>query len=201
MDAVERLPSTQGPAPGEKQYASLALVNTEFALPGGLYDGLSDADAAHEWLRERGLIAARTRVGADGIRRLLVLRDTLRVIFTAHDAGERPTEDALGRLNRTLATAPGVRELTWTEEGPALTLHHRAGAAIDVALALLAEEAAELLTGPDGAKLSACGARGCTRLFIRAHASRRWCSDRCGNRVRAARHYAGHGRAVTRQAP
>ncbi|MFJ6796880.1 CGNR zinc finger domain-containing protein [Streptomyces sp. NPDC091268] len=201
MDAVERLPSAQGPAPGEHQYASLALVNTAFALPGGPYDGLPDGTAAHEWLRERGLIAARARVDEDGLARVRRLRDTLRVIFSAQSEGERPPADALRQLNCALAAAPGVRELTWTDAGPELSFHHQAGEAVDVALAMLAEEGAELLTGADGAKLSACGARGCTRLFIRAHASRRWCSDRCGNRVRAARHYAGHGRTTGRNAP
>ncbi|MFE2155493.1 CGNR zinc finger domain-containing protein [Streptomyces lavendulae] len=200
MDAVERLASPQGPAPGEQQYASLALVNTAFALPGGPYEGLPDATAAHGWLHGRGLIADRARVDEDGARRVRALRDTLRAIFSAHGEGEPPAEEALGQLNRALAAAPGVRELTWTADGPELTLRHREGGAVDVALARLAEESAELLTGREGAKLSVCGARGCTRLFIRAHASRRWCSDRCGNRVRAARHYAGHARPATRAA-
>ncbi|WP_420708502.1 CGNR zinc finger domain-containing protein [Streptomyces sp. ERV7] len=35
---------------------------------------------------------------------------------------------------------------------------------------------------------------------MRSHAARRWCSDRCGNRVRAARHYAERDR-VARYAP
>ncbi|GGW37399.1 CGNR zinc finger domain-containing protein [Streptomyces xantholiticus] len=196
MGSVERLPSAQGPAPGEERYLSLALVNTEFALPSGPYDGLPDADAAHEWLRKRGLMAAGTRLDGDGILRLRALRDTLRAVFSAHIEGAGPSEDALVQFNSALAAAPGVHELVWTDEGPTLAVRHRAGAGLDVALARLAEAGAELLTGPEGARLSACGARGCTRLFIRTHASRRWCSDRCGNRVRAARHYAGLGRAV-----
>lgn len=194
MDVAERLPSPQGPAPGEERYDSLALVNTEFELPSGPYDGLPDATAAHEWLKGRGLTPARARVDEEGTRRLRVLRDTLRGIFSARIEGEQPAEDELERINAALAGAPGVRELTWSRKGPALSVRQRAGTAVDVALTLLTEDGVELLTGAVGAKLSACGAQGCTRLFIRAHASRRWCSDRCGNRVRAARHYADHGR-------
>ncbi|NGN67305.1 hypothetical protein G5C51_25790, partial [Streptomyces sp. A7024] len=58
------------------------------------------------------------------------------------------------------------------------------------ALSLLAEDAAELLTGPDGEQLAACAAQGCSRWFLRSHAARRWCTTKCGNRVRAARAYA-----------
>ncbi|MFD7097960.1 CGNR zinc finger domain-containing protein [Streptomyces xanthophaeus] len=201
MDAAEQVPSVQGSAPGEAGHDSLALVNTEFELPGGPYDGLPDAAAAREWLRGRGLLPARgAGIDAEELRRLRLLREAFREVFSAHIAGGRPAPEALERFNGALAAAPGVRELAWSGAGPALTVRQRAGARIDVALTLLAEDACELLTGPAAAKLSACGARGCTRLFIRAHAARRWCSDRCGNRVRAARHYADHGRVAGRTA-
>ncbi|MFH7335295.1 CGNR zinc finger domain-containing protein [Streptomyces sp. KHY 26] len=35
-----------------------------------------------------------------------------------------------------------------------------------------------------------CAAHGCERFFLRSHGARRWCTTRCGNRVRAARAYA-----------
>ncbi|MFD0392948.1 CGNR zinc finger domain-containing protein [Streptomyces nogalater] len=55
---------------------------------------------------------------------------------------------------------------------------------------LLAEDATELLTGSDAAQLTECAAQGCARWFLRSHGARRWCTTKCGNRVRAARAYA-----------
>jgi predicted RNA-binding Zn ribbon-like protein len=61
---------------------------------------------------------------------------------------------------------------------------------VDAALARVASDAVDLLTGPDAATLTACGAPGCIRFYLRIHAVRQWYSTRCGDRVRAARHYA-----------
>ncbi|MEV7416145.1 CGNR zinc finger domain-containing protein [Streptomyces sp. NPDC089919] len=194
MDVAERTPAARGPAPGEAQYASLALVNTEFELPTGPYDGLPDAPAARGWLTTAGLVPARTRVDADGAERLRLLRTSVREAFAARIEERPPAADALAHINTALDGAPGVRKLSWTARGPAVEVRRRADAPLETALTVLAEDAVELLAGPVGAKLSACGAQGCTRLFVRAHASRRWCSDRCGNRVRAVRHYADRTR-------
>ena len=37
-------------------------------------------------------------------------------------------------------------------------------------------------------------APGCVLYFIKDHPRREWCSTACGNRARAARHYARHTR-------
>ncbi|MER5751844.1 CGNR zinc finger domain-containing protein [Streptomyces sp. NPDC002088] len=58
------------------------------------------------------------------------------------------------------------------------------------ALSLLAEDAADLLTGAEAGQPTECAARGCARWFLRSHRARRWCTTKCGNRVRAARAYA-----------
>jgi predicted RNA-binding Zn ribbon-like protein len=55
-------------------------------------------------------------------------------------------------------------------------------------LAALAGDAIELATGDEA--LVACGAPDCIRFLVRNHGKRQWCSTRCGDRVRAARHYA-----------
>ncbi|MCB0944909.1 MAG: CGNR zinc finger domain-containing protein, partial [Mycobacterium sp.] len=49
--------------------------------------------------------------------------------------------------------------------------------------------AVELLTGPAAVRLRACNAPGCVLYFVKTHPRREWCSEGCGNRVRAARHY------------
>ena len=65
----------------------------------------------------------------------------------------------------------------------------------DVALAALAADAIELLTGPERENLRACGAPGCVLIFLKDHPRRTWCSAACGNRARQARHYERSRRA------
>jgi predicted RNA-binding Zn ribbon-like protein len=64
------------------------------------------------------------------------------------------------------------------------------------ALAAIAADAIEIVAGESGASLIECQARSCVRLMIRDHGRRRWCSTRCGDRVRASRHYARTRRAL-----
>ena len=87
--------------------------------------------------------------------------------------------------------APTAELLAWDpERGLHRTTGHPLDRLTDHALALVAADAAALLTGPDADKLSACGAGHCSRFLLRTHASRQWCSVRCGDRVRAARAYS-----------
>ncbi|WP_217999356.1 CGNR zinc finger domain-containing protein [Nocardia exalbida] len=60
---------------------------------------------------------------------------------------------------------------------------------LDRALATLAADAADLLTGSDADFLTTCDSTPCNRYLIR-HGRRHWCSTRCGDRARAARAYA-----------
>jgi predicted RNA-binding Zn ribbon-like protein len=122
--------------------------------------------------------------------RLLGLREALRALFEAYGAQGRPAAEDLATLNTALAAAPSTPRLAWSADGP-----HRAdapdtGNPAAAALSLLAEDATDLLTGGEADQLTACAARGCTRWFLRSHAARRWCTTKCGNRVRAARAYA-----------
>ncbi|PGH47228.1 CGNR zinc finger domain-containing protein, partial [Streptomyces sp. Ru87] len=57
------------------------------------------------------------------------------------------------------------------------------------ALAVIAADAADLLTGPAAARLTACASPPCNRFLLK-HGRRQWCSTRCGDRARAARAYA-----------
>ncbi|TVT38825.1 hypothetical protein FNH05_24105, partial [Amycolatopsis rhizosphaerae] len=65
---------------------------------------------------------------------------------------------------------------------------HPVTAIVDHALATLAADAADLLTSPDGDRLTACGSAPCNRYLLR-RGRRHWCSTRCGDRARAARAY------------
>ena len=60
---------------------------------------------------------------------------------------------------------------------------------VTLALAAVATDAVHLLTVPNATQLRACQAPGCVLYFVKSHPHREWCSEACGNRVRAARHY------------
>ncbi|UXY30469.1 CGNR zinc finger domain-containing protein [Streptomyces sp. HUAS TT20] len=201
MDAAESSPATTLPqTPGEDRHGALALVNTEFSRPSGPYDGLLDTESAATWLYDRELVPSGAQLSAQDLDQLLELRRSLRELLDAHLNGASPDPAALSTLNSSLAAAPAVREIHWEETGPVAAVCRPADDPVAAALTTLAEDGVELLTGPPSGRLSACAAPGCTRLFVRNHGARRWCSDRCGNRVRAARHYVDHHPARRRPA-
>src|SRR5437764_174740 len=92
-----------------------------------------------------------------------------------------------GALNSAAARDPQSRELA--RAGTARTRHH-AEDATDVVIAAIAAETIQLVGGPHGADLHACGAPGCVLMFMRSDRRSAWCSPACGNRARQARHYA-----------
>ncbi|GGJ01090.1 ABATE domain-containing protein [Streptomyces brasiliensis] len=192
MRAVDHAPVYlhQLPVPGEERYVSLALVNTRFALSHGQVDLLDDPEAAHLWLVRHALLPDRVTLNGRQTGRLLVLRESLRTLFEAYGARRIPPADSLATLNSALAGAPSTPHLVWPAEGPRRADEPDTGNPAAAALSLLAEDATDLLTGTDAGQLTACAAQGCTRWFLRSHGARRWCTTKCGNRVRAARAYA-----------
>ncbi|KOU55755.1 hypothetical protein ADK57_43620 [Streptomyces sp. MMG1533] len=180
----------QLPVPGEERYTSLALVNTRFTLSHGPVDLLDDPEAAHLWLVRHALLPDRVALNGRQFGRLLGLREALRALFEAYDAGSRPAAGDLDLLNSVLAAAPSTPRLGWTADGPHRADEPDVGNPAAAALSLLAEDATDLLTGPEADQLTECAAQGCARWFLRSHGARRWCTTKCGNRVRAARAYA-----------
>jgi predicted RNA-binding Zn ribbon-like protein len=178
------------PVPGEEHYTSLALVNTRFTLSHGPVDLLDDADAAHLWLVRHALLPDRVTLNGRQFGRLLALREALRALFAAYGAREAPPADGLATVNSALAAAPPTPRLTWSADGPRRADEPDTGNPAAAALSLLAEDATDLLTGAEADQLTECAAQGCARWFLRSHGARRWCSTKCGNRVRAARAYA-----------
>ncbi|MEU6252984.1 ABATE domain-containing protein [Streptomyces sp. NPDC047043] len=180
----------QLPVPGEERYLSLALVNTRFALSHGQVDLLDDTEAAHLWLVRHELLADRVALNGRQLGRLLALREALRALFAAYSAQKRPAAEDLAALNSALAAAPSTPRLAWGADGPHRADEPDAGNPAAAALSLLAEDATDLLTGAEAEQLTECAAQGCARWFLRSHGARRWCTTKCGNRVRAARAYA-----------
>ncbi|MFC8518808.1 CGNR zinc finger domain-containing protein [Streptomyces sp. NPDC057257] len=190
MDDEAPVYLSQLQVPGEELYLSLALVNTRFALGHREVDLLEDTEAGHLWLVRHELLPDRVTLNGRQFGRLLGLREALRALFKAYGAHERPAAGHLATLNAALAAAPSTPHLAWTADGPHRADEPDAGNPAAAALSLLAEDATDLLTGAEAAQLAECEAPGCDRWFLRSHGARRWCTTKCGNRVRAARAYA-----------
>jgi predicted RNA-binding Zn ribbon-like protein len=173
----------------------LELANTRFAHRGHEHEGLREPADLAAWLRqvgERLPVVPRDRdldaIGPEELAAARALRDALRTVFTAVTAGTAPDAGAVDIVNRTARAGPRWRELATDRGRTAVT--RTAAPPVTAALSAIADEAVGLLTGPDAAVLRACAAPGCMLFYRKDHPRRAWCSPRCSNRVRAARHYA-----------
>ena len=122
------------------------------------------------------------------------LRDALRTLFAGRDQRRSLDADATAVMNRTVRAAPRWQELSVGAHLEAVT--HTAAPPVTAALAAIAEHAVSMLTGPDAESLRACAGPGCMLFYRQDHPRRAWCSPRCSNRARAARHYARHRAAA-----
>ena len=130
------------------------------------------------------------------LRCSITLRETLARIFYAVASGQRISPDDLSELNKAVIQASGHRVLVeqkgnfaWEWEGLDKTL--------EAPLWPLLQQAADLLTSPNLKFVRECGSESCRWLFldVSKNHSRRWCDMKvCGNRVKARRYYALHGR-------
>ena len=182
------------PAPGEDVSCALALVNTRFMSAGRPVDLIADASGATEWLTGRGLLPRGAAVSGQNAARLGALRETIRALFAARADTTAPVPGDLSALNAALAGAPLVPALTWDDVGPRRDEQLTGPAAdpVDVALARLAGDALGVLTGAGEVQAGPVRRARVHPLVPPTHAARQWCSARCGDRVRAARHYARH---------
>jgi predicted RNA-binding Zn ribbon-like protein len=178
-------------APGAQDHPSLALVNSAGYLAGGRgYDEMSTPEAATAWLVARDLVGPDAELYEQCQGRLMTLRADLRVLFTAHNTKDAPPTSAVHALNAALTRAPGALLLQFDpHEGFTRSVDHPVTQVVEHVMAVIADDAASLLTGNQASQLTPCEADPCQRFFLRTHARRQWCSTRCGDRVRAARAY------------
>lgn len=171
---------------------SLDLANTMIALPGGhVVDLLGTPAEAAAWLVSRDLAAVDLEMQEAGAAQLRALREQVRALLASHVDGHPAPAAGLHAINNAMTRVPTASLLTWDEaHGLHRVAEHPVTQVLDRALALLATDAAELLTGPDAPHVAACGSPSCIRYLLRTHLRRQWCSVRCGDRVRAARAYA-----------
>jgi predicted RNA-binding Zn ribbon-like protein len=180
-------------APGADRHPSLDLANSAVALPAGHFvDLLGSPSAAELWLVEHDLVPSGAELEMRDMcaARMRSLREQIRVLLDCLVDGIPAPTDAVAAINDAMTKAPAASLLHWdTARGPHRATAHPTTQLVDHALAALASDAADLLTGPDAERLTACGSPPCNRYLLR-HGRRQWCSTRCGDRVRAARAYA-----------
>jgi predicted RNA-binding Zn ribbon-like protein len=164
-------------------HITLEFVATLADRPGRRIERLAEPDDLTRWLSEATL-AEPSRVTARVLDQARTLREATYRILDCARAGGRPSKPDLEILNgwaRRPAHAPQIDlELHRTLVAPDPTA---------AALAYIARESIELLTGPDLPRVRTCA--GCSLLFVDRSrpGQRRWCSmDRCGNRKKTARY-------------
>jgi len=198
MRVMRETDSVVPPAPGAEDYLALDFVDSVIALPGGQFiDLLGTPAAADQWLAERGLAPPDAGLREMCLAQLRSLREQVRALFASRVAGLPALPAALSAINDALTRAPTAPLLYWDDkDGPYRAIPCPTTEIVDHALAILAANAADLLTGPDADRLTACGSTPCNRYLLRG-GRRHWCSTRCGDRARAARAYARRTRPKT----
>ncbi|MFI1280986.1 CGNR zinc finger domain-containing protein [Streptomyces sp. NPDC020858] len=184
------------PAPGAEQHPALDFANSAVAMPGGQFTDLLGTPAtANRWLIEHDLAPADVELQEMCAAQLRSLREQVRSLLASRVGGHPALPGALAAVNDALTRAPAASLLHWDPtHGPYRAASHPTTQIVEHALAVLAADAADLLTGPDAERLTACGSSPCNRYLLR-HGRRHWCSIRCGDRARAARAYARRNQA------
>jgi predicted RNA-binding Zn ribbon-like protein len=176
-------------APGEATRPALALVNSRRNAAYGPVDDLATQAGLGAWLAEQGLVSD-ARADKAALAAVRELRAAVRELLEARIEERVPDQAAIDTVNAAAAAAPTARRLLWSDPGRPRQERYCPGASgVPLARAMLAADAIDLVTGPTHADLLACAAPGCARLLLRDHPRRRWCSTRCGDRVRASRYY------------
>src|ERR671915_2069182 len=198
MRSVEQqaAPSDTDPALGEP--VAIEFANTLFTDGGRPLDALTTQAALTRWLdanAERIDAPLPRRLGARDLERARELRATIRALLANAVDGDPPAAATVRRLNELAALAPSTARLHWTADAPPKAHRPLAGAGrLDALLALLAHSAIDVLGGSGAGRLRRCEAPGCINYYLKDHPRRAWCSPKCGNRVRVARHYQRHRR-------
>lgn len=192
--------TTLATAPLLGQALPVELMNTIWADRHVIHDSLDSLDAASRWLDS---VAPRLEpdahpgtLTAASLAGLRELRDAARRLAAELTGDPRaraasPTTDldaAVSTVNRQARRATTWVRLDYRGDGAFTTCREIGGEPDDRLLAMLAVETIDLVGS--NVELRACLAPSCVLYFVKDHPRREWCGPACGNRARAARHYA-----------
>jgi predicted RNA-binding Zn ribbon-like protein len=153
--------------------------------------GLIHAAESHKLLRRTSANRA-----AQAVAEARGMREAAARIFYAAVDGEGPPAEAIRELEVRFKEAETHRELRWSEKH----LHWEFPAALvapELPVWLLTLETAQLVTAGEMGLVRACGDPECRWLFVDTskNHTRRWCDMKiCGNRMKARRFKAQHGK-------
>jgi predicted RNA-binding Zn ribbon-like protein len=163
--------------------------------PGTTRDLLASDDNLDRWLTSQADRLPRVGHRSERLAAFRELRDTLHEALSAVAAGNPLPAHATQALNAASARSDGHVRLRVRDGAPKAELAG-SGTPLDRTLSTIARSAIELLASPDRERLRTCSAPSCGFFFF-GRPDQEWCSIPCGNRARAARHYARQ-RANTR---
>jgi predicted RNA-binding Zn ribbon-like protein len=156
--------------------------------PGVTRDLLESDEQLGDWLAHERARLPRVARGAGRYAAFRELRDALHDLLSAVARGEPLPRAAIAAVNAASARSDGHLRLA-LRGGEPVAEHAGSGTPLDRALSLIARSAIELLAGPERARLRVCPAPSCGMFYL-GRPDQEWCSVACGNRARAARHYA-----------
>jgi predicted RNA-binding Zn ribbon-like protein len=168
-------------------HVTLDFLATLGGRPGNQSERLATPGDLSTWIAEAGIAAAppARRELLDGAREL---REAIRRVLGCAREGADPSAADLRLVNewaRSPVAAPQI--------GPGLARVLVGPDPVTGALAHIARESVEFMTGPEVARVRTCA--GCTLLFLDRSrpGTRRWCSmERCGNRSKTAHYRQKH---------
>jgi predicted RNA-binding Zn ribbon-like protein len=148
------------------------------------FERLRTPDDLGRWLVEAGLLESAPRVTTRQLAAARRLREA--VYRLAKRAGSGPFDAGdVAELNRWAARPALAPQLG----ADARSVVHVARRPVEAALATVAHDAVDLLSGPLAIRVRECAADDCALLFVDGSrpGRRRWCSmDACGNRTKTA---------------
>lgn len=173
---------------GEGRSVALAFVNTRRNGPLGDVDAIDDPVGLDRWLAAHRLTAEPGATPHD-VTAAALLRDALRAVLAPDTGAVKPGAADVAVVNAAAVASPGAPQLEVGDDQVRLGWTPICEGVAE-ALASIARDAITLMTSEWRLRVHECAAGDCVRLFLPDRISRTWCSTTCGNRVRAARHYA-----------
>jgi predicted RNA-binding Zn ribbon-like protein len=143
------------------------------------FERLLRAEDLARWLVQSSMLQEPPRVTERQLESGRVLREAINRLARP---GVGPEPGDRGELNRWAARPPLAPQLT--EQGKLVWVCERP---LEAALATIARDAIDLLTGPRAGRIRECAAPDCALLFVDSSrpGRRAWCAgEACGNRTR-----------------
>ncbi|HUN29651.1 MAG TPA: ABATE domain-containing protein [Alphaproteobacteria bacterium] len=173
---------------------ALALPATVRRRASLAQDVLARPGAPARWLREAGLVAEPLTLSPAQERELLMLRKAVQAIADAVVAGDALPRRAVGVLNMAAAHPIATPQL----DAKSGRQKQAVADPFEAAIAAIARDAIDLVSGPLRERIKACEQDDCRVLFLDTSRSarRRWCSmDRCGSRAKGEAFRQRHKKA------